>query len=321
MPSISCSAPGKIILCGEHAVVYGSAAIALPIFQVSTVTKIFAKPIAPSGDVHIVAPPISLDNSLSSLSIQNPLRATIELVMEELHIDHIPACEIRIQTSLPLSAGMGSSASVTVSLVRALSTYLGHPFENSVINQIAFEIEKLHHGSPSGIDNSVITYETPILFQHGSGIQILKIARSFSLVIADTGIKSSTAAAVSGVRNRWEANKILYEKLFDEIGQLTLHIKEVLERGTLEAIGPALTRNHEFLQHIGVSSKELDQLVDAALDSGALGAKLSGGGLGGNMIALVADENAVEVARSLKGKGASRTIITSIPATTGGISE
>jgi mevalonate kinase len=318
MPSISCSAPGKVILCGEHAVIYGSAAIALPVFQVSTVTRIFAKPVSPSGEVHIISPQISMDTSLSSIPIQNPLRATIEFVMQELKIDHIPACEIRIQSTLPLAAGMGSSASVTVSLVRALSTFLGHPFENKIINQIAFEVEKLYHGSPSGIDNSVITFETPLLFQLESGIQTLKIARSFSLVIADTGIKSSTAAAVAGVRKRWEKNKNSFEIIFNEIDHLTKQIKDALEQGKLEVIGPALTRNHELLQHIGVSSKELDQLVVAAVDSGAFGAKLSGGGLGGNMIALVAEENALEIAHHLEEKGASRTIITSIPASARG---
>lgn len=317
MPAISCSAPGKVILCGEHAVVYGAPAIALPVFQVSTTVKITAKPLAPSSSITIKAPSISLDGSLDSLEPNNPLRAAINLVMQELRIDHIPACEISINTTMPVSAGLGSSASVTVALVRAISTYLGHPFDNDRVNHIAFEIEKLHHGSPSGIDNTVITYGAPVFFQRGKPIEFIKIIHPLTLMIADTGIKGSTASAVAQVRQRWEMDRDGYEAIFREIGQLTLQIRRDLETGLLVEIGPLLTRNHELLQRIGVSNLALDQLVNAAMQAGALGAKLSGGGLGGNIIVLANPEQAQQIAQRLLISGATRTIITLIPSTDG----
>jgi mevalonate kinase len=320
MPAISCSAPGKVILCGEHAVVYGTPAIALPVFHVSTTVKVIAQPQAQTGSVSIKAPSIALDNSLASLEQNHPLRAAINLIMHELGIDHIPACEIQIQTTLPVSAGLGSSASVTVALTRAISTFLGHPFDNDLVNRIAYEIEKLHHGAPSGIDNTVITYGAPVFFQRGKPIEFLKITRPLTLIIADTGIKASTASAVAGVRQRWEADKSGYEAFFDEIGQLTMHIRKNLEMGAIEEIGPSLLRNHELLQQIGVSCTALDQLVTAAIQAGAWGAKLSGGGLGGNMIALANPEQAPHIAQILMHSGAAQTIITTIPATLGATS-
>lgn len=314
MPAISSSAPGKVILCGEHAVVYGIPAIALPVFQVCTTTRVFARPQSQAGDVHIIAPSISLDTTLDALESFDPLKVASSLVMQELHLDHIPACEIRIQTTLPISAGLGSSASAAVSFARALATYLGHPLPNETINRIAFEVEKLHHGSPSGIDNTVIAYETPVYYQKGKPIETLKIARPFTLIIADSGIKSSTAQAVAGVRQRWEHNRQQYERWFAEIAQISQQVRKGLEDGTIEKIGLLLTQNHRLLQKIGVSNAELDNLVDAALEAGAKGAKLSGGGLGGNMIALVGDEQAPAVVQALVGRGAVRTITTTIPA-------
>jgi len=317
MPAVSCSAPGKVILCGEHAVVYGTPAIALPVFQVATTVKIIAKPIAEPGTVLIKAPSISLDDSLAALDKKNPLRAAVELIMQELGIHHLPACEILIHTTLPVSAGLGSSASVTVALARAISTYLGHPFHDETVNQITYEIEKLHHGSPSGIDNTVITYGTPVYFQRGKPMEYPKIARSFTLIIADTGIKGSTAEAVAGVRKCWEADKNSYETIFTEIGLITQRIRCNLESGNIESIGVELTHNHVLLKHIGVSNSKLDQLVNAAIQAGAWGAKLSGGGLGGNMIALVDPDLAPQIAQELIDRGAAQTIIATIPASSG----
>jgi mevalonate kinase len=237
--------------------------------------------------------------------------------MQEFHLDHIPACEIHIQTTLPIAAGLGSSASTAVSFTRALSTFLGHPLPDNTINRIAYEVEKHHHGSPSGIDNSVIAYETPVYYQKDRPIETLKIASPFTLVIADSGIKSSTAQAVAGVRQRWEQNRQQYEDWFYKIGQISIDVREYLENGMIEKVGPHLTHNHVLLQKIGVSNSELDNLVEAALTAGALGAKLSGGGLGGNMIALVSNEQTSTVVDALISHGAIHTITTTIPASGG----
>jgi len=317
MPAISVSAPGKIILCGEHAVVYGTPAIALPVTQVSTRTSLFAHPISPAGEVRITAPSIGLDSTLDLLSNQHPLRAAILLVEEELGITALPACEIHITTSIPLAAGLGSSASVTVSLVRALSQFMGHPFSDEVVNKIAFEVEKIHHGTPSGIDNTVITYQTPVFFRKGFPIAHLDVLNEFTLVIADSGTASSTAKTVAGVRERWLQESKKYEDYFGQIGALTNSISQVLRSGDLTLDGSLLTENHELLRSIGVSTSLLDRLVASALDAGATGAKLSGGGGGGNVIAIVDPSLVSGVAQALTSCGAVRTIITTIPGTMG----
>ena len=317
MPAISRKAPGKIILCGEHAVVYGAPAIALPVFQVYTRTGVMARPTAPQSEVRIIAPSVEVDSSLSTLTPEDPLRAAVELVMKELGIQSMPACEIRISSTVPVAAGLGSSASVTISLTRALSDFLGHPLEDEAVNRIAYEVEKIHHGTPSGIDNTVITYQVPVLFQKSSGLRRLNIAHDMTLVIADSGLQSSTADAVAGVRQRWTANPDEYEESFKRIGEISTRVAEILEKDALTSYGYLLSENHQILCQMGVSSLWLDELVTAALKAGAFGAKLSGGGIGGNIIALVTPDSAEAIAGELMAKGAVQTIITTIPASTG----
>lgn len=313
MPAISCSAPGKVILCGEHAVVYGKPAIAIPVFNVATKCTIIARPSASSDETTIVAPNIGLKCHLGCLVEGHPIRNTIRLVLEKLHAGKLPVCEILIQSTLPTAAGLGSSASTSVALVRALSTFLGHPFTNEIVNEIAFEIEKIHHGTPSGIDNTVITYEKILFFLKDSSCNFLTPRNPLTLVIADSGIKSSTAKVVQEVNQRYVTDPTKYDKLFNQIEAISFYIKEHLQSGSLKSLGKQLTLNHTLLQEMGVSNARLDDLVSCALEHGALGAKLSGGGQGGNMIALVDAENASSIAGHLTQAGAVNTIITQIP--------
>lgn len=315
MPAISSSAPGKLILCGEHAVVYGQPAIALPITDVQTRCVILARPGTESSEVLIKDHAFGLDTRLSSLNTDHPIRRTVETVLAELKIDHLPACEIQIHSTIPHSGGLGSSASMAVALTRSLAIYLGHPFEDTTVNNIAFEIEKLHHRTPSGIDNTVITYGKPVFYIKDTPIELLEIAHPMVLLIADSGIKGSTAKAVEHVRKLWKASPIEFEGYFTEVGGITLKIKRFLLTGEFEKIGTLLTRNHQLLKEIGVSLPALDHLVDVAKRSGAFGAKLSGGGLGGNVLALVSPELADQVRNSLLRSGAAHVLIARITPT------
>jgi mevalonate kinase len=278
MPAFTCSAPGKIILCGEHAVVYGKPAIALPVFNVSTKCTIIAKPNACDDEPLIIAPNIGLKSPLGCLIEGHPIRVAIQLVLDHFGMDHLPVCEIRIQSTLPTAAGMGSSASTSVALLKALSTFLGHPFNIETLNRTAFEIEKIHHGSPSGIDNTVITYEKAIFFIKGQPVHLLEPAQNVTLVIADSGIKGSTAKAVAQVRQSFQEDSVKYQSLFDQIENVTLSAKKCLESGELSELGILLNENHQILQALGISIAPLDDLVSCALQNGALGAKLSGSG-------------------------------------------
>ncbi|UYN90394.1 MAG: mevalonate kinase [Anaerolineales bacterium] len=286
MPAGTGAAPGKVILFGEHAAVYGQPAIAVPVQQVTA--RALVRPLfnAPSGRIRILAPEVGFEADLSEMDAQHPLAAAVRFTLEAMGVEHPLAVTIRISSTIPVAAGLGSGAAVSVAIARALSGFLGHPLNDEQVSAVAFEVEKIHHGTPSGIDNTVITYNRPVYFIKGQPLQTFTLGAPLNLVIADTGIPSPTKVTVGDVRASWEAEPERYDALFAEIGAIAKTARGALERGELATLGELMNRNHSLLQDLGVSSPELDSLVAAARAAGALGAKLSGGGRGGNMVAL-----------------------------------
>lgn len=312
MLAVSALAPGKIILFGEHAVVYGRPAIAAPVNQVQakvTVTPLFNG--AP-GQVHIFASDIGLDRNLSDLPADHPLALAVKGVSEQLGMEHFPALRLQITSTIPIAAGLGSGAAISAAIARALSAFMGHPLADDQVSHIAYLVDQRYHGTPSGIDNTVIAYAQTVFYVRGQPFTRLCLAEPFTLVIGNTGIASPTGAVVGDVRRRWQADPPAYEKLFDEIGETARQARHVIENGPASQLGPLMTRNQELLRRLDVSSPELDQLVDAALQAGAGGAKLCGGGRGGNMIALAEPGTALAVAEALRCAGAVNTIITTV---------
>jgi len=312
MPAITASAPGKIILFGEHAVVYGRPAIAVPVNQVKARAVAMANPHQPSGEVLIQAPDIGFESRLSELPGDHSLAFAVTSVLTELEILRPPAFTLRVTSTIPIAAGLGSGAAVSVAIIRAVSSFLCRPLANEQVSGLAYEVEKHYHGSPSGIDNTVITYNMPVYFVRGRPVETFQVANPFTIVIGDTGIKSPTAIAVGDLRKLWQADPDPYEILFDKTGQIADDARRLIEGGRPDKLGPLMFENQLLLQEMGVSSPELDYLVKVALEAGALGAKLSGGGRGGNMIALVEPEQASSVAKALARGGATRTIITKV---------
>jgi mevalonate kinase len=305
----SAAAPGKIILFGEHAVVYGRPALAVPVTQVHVDVEVLD---SSKAGIWIDAPDIDLHAEMNSLASDNPLAAVIHKFLFTFGISSFPSLNINIASTIPVASGLGSGAAVSVALIRALSSHLDRPMTNEQVNALAYEIEKIHHGTPSGIDNTVITYAKPVFFIKGQPIETFKVGRPFTIIIGDTGISAPTKEAVADVRKLWEAEKTRWEKKFDEVGEIAKQAKERIENGEWELTGDLMNRNHALLQQLTVSSPELDRLVNAVRKAGALGAKLSGGGRGGNMIALVKPEIAKAVSKSLKEAGAKNTIVTTI---------
>jgi mevalonate kinase len=307
------SAPGKIILFGEHAVVYGRPALAVPVTQVHADVEVLD---SANAETWIDAPDISLHARVSALAPSHPLRTVIESVFATLKVS--PSLKIRITSTIPVASGLGSGAAVSVAVIRALSAHLGHSLTDEQVNALAYETEKLHHGTPSGIDNTVITYAKPVFFIKGQPIQTFSVARPFQIVIADTGISAPTKKSVGDVRKLWEADQSRWEVVFDQVGEIAWAARKVIETGEttrpalsqVEGLGALMDANHALLQAMTVSSPELDRLVLAAKRAGAVGAKLSGGGRGGNMIALVTPSDAEKVAAALLSAGARNTIIT-----------
>ena len=303
------SAPGKIILFGEHAVVYGRPALAVPVTQVHVDVDVSD---SLSAGIWIDAPDINLHAELNTLPSDHPIASVIHNFLFLSRVSPFPNLEIKISSSIPVASGLGSGAAVTVALTRALSSHLHYSMTNEEVNAFTYEIEKLHHGTPSGIDNTVVTYAKPVYFVRGQPIETFKVGQPFTIVIADTGLSAPTKESVGDVRKLWEADQQKWESIFDKIGEIVNQARGAIESGESEKLGELMNQNHALLRDMTVSSPELDQLVEAARDAGALGAKLSGGGRGGNMIALVQPEIAESVLLTLKETGAKNTIITQV---------
>jgi mevalonate kinase len=306
---VTSSAPGKIILFGEHAVVYGRPALAVPVNQVRVDVEILD---ASRPGVWIDAPEVDIHAELNTLPSDHPIAAVIHNFLFLSRVSPFPNLEIKIASTIPVASGLGSGAAVTVALVRALATHLEHPMMDEEVNRFAYEIEKLHHGTPSGIDNTVVTYAKPVYFTKGQPIETFTVREPFTIVIGDTGIPAPTKESVADVRRLWVSDNMYWERVFDKIGEIVRRARRAIENGNSELLGELMDENHALLQEMTVSSIELDRLVRAARDAGATGAKLSGGGRGGNMIALVEPQWAESISLALKKAGAPRTIITEI---------
>ena len=303
------SAPGKIILFGEHAVVYGQPALAVPVTQVQAdvrIEKIF------SAGIRINAPNIQLNTRLDSLASSHPLAATVRNTLDALKVDSLSGVSVLIRSSIPVASGLGSGAAVSVAIIRALAEYLKKPLTDELVSALTYETEKLYHGTPSGIDNAVVTYAKPVYFVKGRPIETFQVKKPFTIVIGDTGVPASTKESVRDVRVQHHKKPERYETLFAAIGSIASTARQLIEKGIPESLGPLMDENHALLRNMKVSSPELDNLVEAARRAGALGSKMSGGGRGGNMIALAQPKKAGTVARSLKEAGATNTIITKI---------
>lgn len=303
------SAPGKIILFGEHAVVYNRPALAVPVNQVRVDVEVSE---SSQPGIWIHAPVIGLTSDLASLPSGHPIGSAILKTIQTLGVSPLAGIAVSIESTVPVAAGLGSGAAVSVALVRALSSFFSSPLDNDQINELAYEVEKLHHGTPSGIDNTVITYNMPVYYIKGQPIETFTCGKPFTVVIGDTGIPAPTKESVGDVRRLWLRETNRFEEMFNEIAQISLIARRSIESGKPELLGELMDHNQELLRQMTVSSPELDQLVDAAKKAGARGAKLSGGGRGGNMIALVDQTSAGSVADALISAGAKRTIITEI---------
>jgi len=310
------SASGKVILFGEHAVVYGRPAIAVPVTQLRAWATVDD---APSGaGCTIIAADLNRRISLADAPPDDPLALIVRLTLAELGITQEPDWTITLRSDIPIASGLGSGAAVSTAIVRALAEHAGRPLPPDVVSGLVYETERLHHGTPSGIDNTVVAYERPVYFVRGQAPQPLRVGADFWLAIADTGTPSPTKLAVGDVRRAWEADRERYESLFDEMGRIAEAARRAIETGRVGELGLLMDENQRLLAAIGVSSPLLEQLCAAAKRAGADGAKLSGAGRGGNLIALVTSQTAGRVAAALQAAGAVMVTISRVIAQSGG---
>jgi mevalonate kinase len=316
--SIESSAPGKVILFGEHAVVYGQPAIAVPVTEVQASATV--EPAPPGSGLTLVAPDLGTGFPLATAPQGEPLAAAARLTLTHLSAPE-PDATLTVRSTIPIASGLGSGTAVSTALIRALASFLGRPVEtagclsSADVSALVFEVEKIHHGTPSGIDNTVVVYEQPVYFVRGRPVERLTVGAPFTLVIGDTGVRSSTRRVVEQVRRAWQRSPAHYDALFDQIGDTANQARRAIEAGRIDLLGRLMDDNHEFLIELGVSSPQLDELVEAARLCGAMGAKLSGAGQGGNMIALVEDDCVEQVTEEMREAGAVKVILTRVTTT------
>jgi mevalonate kinase len=262
--------------------------------------------------VWIKAPGIGLAAEYASLEPGHPLRAVIDNVRSYMGITTLPPLNLKVTSSIPVASGLGSGAAVSVALIRALAEYLGSSLSEEQVSMLAYEVEKIHHGTPSGIDNTVIAFARPVYFIKGRTVETFQAGNPFTLVIADTGFPAPTRESVSDVRRLWQKDPDKWNSVFDSIGQIAARARKCIRSGKWQELGPLMDRNHALLVKLTVSSPGLDTLVQAARQAGALGAKLSGGGRGGNCIALVDPGKAKDIEQAMLAAGARHTITTII---------
>jgi len=307
-------APGKVILFGEHAVVYGRPAIAVPVTEVRASAVVTD---TPSGQGIIIrATDLSLTHRLGTAIPTGhpayPLGATVRHTLDWLGVATSLDLTLTVSSTVPLARGLGSGAALATAVVRALAGHLGRELSPQQVSDLVYQTEVIHHGTPSGIDNTVVAFERPVYFVKGQPIEVLQVSRPFWLAIGDTGVASPTRVAVGDVRRGWQSEPERYEALFDRIGTIARQARQAMLGGNVDALGPLMDENQALLEALDVSSPELQQLIVAARRAGAMGAKLCGAGRGGNMIALVTPEKAQEIAVALRQAGAVNVIVTQV---------
>lgn len=309
---VTATAPGKVILAGEHAVVYGRPAIAAPVWQVVATATITAA--APGAGCTLVISDLGQVLQLADAGDKEPLAVVTRLTLARLGVAHMPDWRIELRSDIPIASGLGSGAALSTALVRAIFARLGQPAPPAVVSELVYESERFYHGAPSGIDNTVVAYGQPIWFVKGQAPEPFAPTTPILLAIADTGIRSPTVLTVSKVREARQQDRPRYEAIFDAIGDLVHAVRCALEQGDAPALGSLFNANQALLHSMGVSCDAIERLVAAARMAGASGAKLSGAGGGGNIIALVEPTTASAVHAALVAAGARRVIVTTLGA-------
>ena len=292
------SACGKVILLGEHAVVYGQPAFAVPL-----PLAIEASAISSAGGHQLI---------IDAWQYQVPLAAdgrgfagALYAVLVKLGLALHPT-KVSLFPHVPPGMGLGSSAALAVAAIRAIDRTHALGLDDKTINALAYDCEVAAHGSPSGVDNTVATYGRPLRFQRGRdpAMTFIDLPVTLPLVIGLSGQAGSTASTVADVRARRERDMARHDRMFTEIGTLTDAAVQAATTGDLVRLGETMNICHGFLNALGLSTPELETLVHTARRAGATGAKLTGGGGGGAIVAVTTDKAGQDaVVRALVGDG------------------
>jgi mevalonate kinase len=288
------TAPGKVILCGEHFVVYGEPAVVAAIDLKAYAYASFTD----EPGIHVYSNRVP-ENAL------RPIHNVIMLLLESRSVKLIDkGLTVSISSDIPISAGLGSSAAVSVASILAVSKLLGFNLKKSEVVALGVKAEEIIHGRPSGIDPTISVYGGMLVFKIGSRIRRIKPAKPIELIIADSGLKRSTGFMVRRVGELASKHPTIFSRLRSTARIIVKQAIEAIIEGDIEKLGIMLNLNHGLLSAIGVSNTRLEKLIYAAREAGALGSKITGAGGGGCIIALARPGESDRIVSALVDAGA-----------------
>ncbi|WIB59591.1 mevalonate kinase [Curtobacterium sp. MCLR17_007] len=304
----SSSSHGKTILIGEHAVVYGEPALVLPVNDVRVTATVTPTPRATGHGLTSTVHTGPLDLAPAAvMPTVTAVTATLRwLGAEDQHV------HVRVDSDVPTARGMGSSAAVAAAVTAAVADVFGVTLDAETHHELIQECERVAHGRPSGLDARGVVADVPVWFE-GGHVEPVELSGEFVFVVADTGVPGHTRQAVTAVREAHDRDPRAVDALLARLGDLARQARGTLVDGDAQALGATMDAAHGLLATLDVSSDDLDRLVAAARRAGALGAKLTGGGRGGCLLALATDgEHADRIAAALRDAGAAATWTTRI---------
>ena len=274
---------GKVILLGEHSVVYGRHAIAVPVPLNIRVNVEEA-----DDGVLLMIPSWGVEYRLDKKPEERQsFEKPAALILENMNLSRT-GMRIEVFSDIPRGMGLGGSAVIAVSIIKALNHHFEMNLSEQEINQMAYESEKIAHGNPSGIDNTIATYGYPIIYRKSDSIlkEKLQIEKPFDLILAFSKSEGLTAKTVARVRSQWKQNQDMHEGIFDDIDAIVLKGIQAIQNNDIKQLGDLMNFNQGLLNTLQVSTPELERMIHIARDAGSFGAKLTGGGGGGAIIAV-----------------------------------
>lgn len=299
-------APGKIILVGEHAVVYGARAIALPIKTGLRVAVLMQEDQNEQGPFIRGVGQMFLGEASRSPSGPGPqiLKSALNYLAEAFGAE-VTNLAIVVDGNLPPGRGLGSSAALSVALIRGIHRYFSRPLTEDILNQHALALETIFHGSPSGLDHTVIIGERVIGFKKesdGAKVWPIRPKSTMRFVISAVGPHDGTKNAVRELRERKKRHEEAYARIFSGLDAIALEMEIAIERGEHASVGELMNMAQGYLNALSLSTPAIEKLCAIARESGALGAKLTGAGGGGAVIAL-SDGNEEDIMKAFKAAG------------------
>ncbi|EOT38152.1 mevalonate kinase [Enterococcus columbae] len=272
-------ATGKIILIGEHAVVYGQPAIAFPFNGVGVTATVQKATIDTLDSAYFTG-------KFDQLAHTEQMQSVYRLIQKLKNDLQAPNFALKIESTIPAERGMGSSAAVAVAITRAFFDWQEQTLTDEALTSYVNFSEQIAHDNPSGIDAAATSGTNPILFEKGQPYQHFPLNIDAYLLVADTQIKGRTREAVKAVAELKKVDPDTVDMALNRLGRNTKHAQQAIIHNQSALLGKVMTDSHYVLRYLSVSNELLDRAVLTAINHGALGAKLTGGGRGGCLLVL-----------------------------------